>query len=186
MKRILACTFISALMVGCGGGGSGSDLEKTNENTTPGSGSSDGNDDSDPVTPPDQVTVLEGTWKKPCGHVEGEAHYDIVTVSFTRSAFATSIENYIDSACTTPLPEAPNPTSSGNFTLGEDVLLSSGLTATELTSHVTQFNGADFEIDEYNVVYINNNILYTGEGTTSSPDQRPTSLDYNRPFYRLN
>ncbi|WP_286811903.1 hypothetical protein, partial [Marinobacter sp. UBA2678] len=64
--------------------------------------------------------------------------------------------------------------------------LSSGLTATELTSHVTQFNGADFEIDEYNVVYINNNILYTGEGTTSSPDQRPTSLDYDRPFYRLN
>lgn len=186
MKRVVACTLVSALMAGCGGGGNGSDLKKDGVNTTPDSGSPDGNENNVPVTPSDQITVLEGTWKKQCGHVEGEAHYDIVTVSFTRGQLTTSIENYIDSRCITPLQEAPNPTSSGNFALGEDVLLSTGLTATELDTHVTQFDGADFDINEYNIVYIDNNMLLTGEGEADSPEQRPTSLDYDRPFYRVN
>ncbi len=42
------------------------------------------------------------------------------------------------------------------------------------------------EIDEYTIVYIENNILYTGEGDGESPAQRPTSLDYDRPFDRVN
>ncbi|MFV8570255.1 hypothetical protein ACNQ6O_03500 [Marinobacter sp. SBS5] len=177
MKRIALFTLVSALMAGCGGGGSGSDLDKVDGNTPT----------SDKIPPPsDEITKLEGTWKKQCGPVQGEVHHDIVTVTFTRGTFSTSIENYTDSGCTIPLPEAPNPTSSGYFTLGADVVLGSGITATELDTHVTQYNGADWEIDEYTIVYINNNILFTAEGDGDSPAQRPTSLDYNRPFYRIN
>ncbi len=182
MKRVVACTLVSALMAGCGGGGSGSDLEKTSGNTTPDTG----NEDNGAVTPSDQITVLEGTWNKQCGPVEGETHHDIVTVSFTGGTFASSIENYIDSGCSIPFQEAPNPTSSGNFALGDDILLSDGLTATELDTHITQFDGAHFDINEYSIIYIDNDIFYTAEGTTDSTAQRPTSLDYGRPFYRIN
>lgn len=182
MKRILVCTLVSALMVGCGGGGNGSNLESVNEDAgSPGEG-----EDNGPVTPGDQITALEGTWKKQCGRVDGELHYDIVTVTFTRGTYTTSIENFIDSGCLTPLPEAPNPVASGNFSLGEDVLLSDGVTATELNTQVTRFNGADFEINEYDIVYIKNNVLYTSIESGSSPELRPTSLNYNRPFDRLN
>ncbi|MBU2953685.1 hypothetical protein [Marinobacter sp. F3R08] len=186
MKRIVMCTLVSALMAGCGGGGNGSNLEPVNEDTTPDTGTPEEGEDNGTVTPGDQVTVLEGTWKKQCGSVDGESHYDIVTVSFTLGTFTTSIENYIDSGCTIPLQEAPNPVSSGNFSLGEDVVLSEGLTATELDTHVTQFDGAYFEIYEYDIIYINNNVLYAGIESGSSPEQRASSLNYNRPFYRLN
>lgn len=182
MKKFLFCTLASVMMVGCGGGGSGSVLEETEENADP----EIGNEDSGAVTPSDQITVLDGTWKKQCGPVEGEPHYDIVTVSFSRGEFTTDIENYIDSGCTTPQPFAPNPTSSGNFALGDDVLLSDGLTATEFNIHTTQFDGAFFDIKEYDIVYIDNDTLYAGDGETDSPLQRPTSLDYDRPFYRIN
>ncbi|MBZ0334602.1 hypothetical protein [Marinobacter sp. AL4B] len=186
MTRIALFTLVSALMTGCGGGGSGDDPGKIEEGTPPDSGSSDGSDDNDNATPSDEITLLEGTWNKQCGPVKGEVHHDIVTITFTRGTFSTSIENYIDSGCMVPLPEAPNPTSSGYFTLGADVVLGSGITATELDSHVTRYNGADWEIDEYTIVYIENNILYTGEGDGESPAQRPTSLDYDRPFDRVN
>lgn len=182
MKKLLFCTLVSAMMVGCGGGGSGSVLEETNENPNP----ETGNEDSDAVTPSDQITVLDGTWKKQCGPVEGEPHYDIVTLSFSRGEFTTDIENYIDSGCTAPLTMAPNPTSSGNFELGDDVVLSDGVTATEINTHITQFDGAYFDIVEYNIIYINNDTLYSGDDLVDSPVQRPTSLDYNRPFYRIN
>lgn len=182
MKKVLVCTLVSALMAGCGGGSNGSDLEKNNPDTASGSDSSD----SGAVTPTNQVTVLEGTWKKQCGPVEGEEHHDIVTVTFTRSEFTSSIENYTDTSCTNPLEMAPNPTASGNFTLGEDVLLSDGITAIELDTHITQFDGAPFDINEYNIAYIDNDSLYFGEGEADSPQQRPTSLDYDRPFFRMN
>ncbi|MGK0524140.1 MAG: hypothetical protein ACI92N_001779 [Pseudomonadales bacterium] len=182
MKRMVMCTLVSVLMAGCGDGGNGSNLESVNEDT----GSSGEGEDNGTITPGDQITALEGTWKKQCGNVDGESHYDIVTVSFTQGTFTTSIENYIDSGCTTPFQEAPNPISSGVFSLGEDVLLSEGVTATEFNTHVTQFNGADFEINEYDIVYINNNVLYAGLESGSSPELRPTSLNYNRQFYRLN
>lgn len=186
MKKVLVCTLVSALMTGCGGGGSGSDPENTNPNTASGSESPEETKGGGAITPTNQATVLEGTWRKQCGPVEGEEHYDIVTVTFTRSEFTGSIENYTNPGCTTPLQMAPNPTSSGILTVGEDLLLSTGLTATELDTHITQFNGAPFEIDDYTIFYIDNDTLYLGEGEADSPQQRPTSLDYDRPFYRVN
>lgn len=186
MKKVLVCTLVSALMAGCGGGSDGSDLEKSNPNTASGSDSPEENRDDGAMTPTNQVTELEGTWKKQCGPVEGEEHHDIVTVTFTRGEFTSSIENYTNTSCTVPFEMAPNPTSSGTFTLGEDVLVSDGTTAIELDTHVTQFDGAPFDINDYTIVYINNDSLYLGEGEADSPQERPTSLNYDRPFYRLN
>lgn len=181
MKRILVCTLVSAFMVGCGGGGNGSNPESVNEET----GSSGEGEDNGTVTPGDQVTALEGTWNKQCGKVDGESHYDIVTVSFTVGKVSTNIENYIDGGCTIPVQEAPNPVASGNFSLGENIVLSDGVTATELNTHVTRFDGAEFDIYEYDIFYIDNDTLYTSIESGSTPEQRPTSLNYNRPFDRV-
>lgn len=186
MKKILALTLVSALMAGCGGGSSGGDLEADNPDNGSGSDSSQGDGDNGSGTPTDQVTALDGTWKKDCGPVEGQEHYDIVTVTHDRGTFTSSIENYRDASCTLPLEYSPNPTASGSYTVGEDVSLSDGVTATKMDSHITQFNGAPFDINDYNIFYIQNNILYIGKGDADTPQTRPATLDYDRPYYRIN
>ncbi|MAA65553.1 MAG: hypothetical protein CL581_12330 [Alteromonadaceae bacterium] len=186
MRTILAFTLASTLMAGCGGSSDSSDQGTNSSGTGSESDSSQGGNDNDSTNPTGEATVLEGTWRKQCGPVAGQEHSDIVTLTFTGNTFTSDIENYLDAGCNVPYAEAPNPTASGTFVLGEDVMLSSGVTATELDSHITQFDGAPFDIDEYNVIYIQGDILYTGEGEADSPQQRPTSLDYNRPFDRVN
>lgn len=184
MKKILAFTLVSTLMAGCGGGSDGGDQSSNNLGNGSGSGSSQGGNDNASGT--GEATVLEGTWRKPCGPVPGQEHHDIVTFTSTGNTFTTSIENYSDASCTNPYEYAPNPTASGTFTLGDDVLLSDGVTATEHDSHITQFNGSPFILDDYNIIYIQGDMLYIGEGEADTPEQRPTTLDYNRPYYRVN
>lgn len=178
MKRILLCTLISALLAGCGGESHGNDLEELDENTSLETGS----EANGAVTSAIQRTVLEGTWQKQCGPVEGAAHYDFVTVSFSYGKFSTHIKNYNNSHCTDLFNEA---TSSGNFALGGDVLLSDGATATELIFNTIEYNGAHFDDKEYNIVYIDKDTFYAGSDSFDSPTQWPTSLDYSSPFYRV-
>ncbi len=184
MKKILAFTLVSALMTGCGGGSNGGEQDSNSLGNDSGSGSSQDSNGSSSGS--GQATVLEGTWRKPCGPVSGQEHHDIVTFTSTGNTFTSSIENYIDASCTTPYAEAPNPTASGTFTLGDNVVLGDGVTATEHDSHITQFNGAPFIIDDYNIIYIQDDTLYIGEGEAETPEQRPTTLDYSRPYYRVN
>lgn len=181
MKKILALTLISALMAGCGGGSSGgsndSDVNK------PDNGNSNGNETG---TPSGEATVLEGTWNKPCGLVPDSGHYDIITHTYTGNQFHTSIENYTDANCTTLFPEGGNPTASGYFTLGDKVVTGSGVTATEEDSHITEYDGVPFDLHEYTIFLIDNDTLYYGDGEAEAPEQRPTQLDYNRAYYRVN
>ncbi|SFM32598.1 hypothetical protein [Marinobacter zhejiangensis] len=186
MKKILAFTLVSALMTGCGGGSDGDDQNTNNPGSGSGTDSSQGGNDHGSGASNGEPTVLEGTWRKPCGPVPGEEHHDIVTFTSTGNEFTSSIENYTDANCTNPHPDAPNPTSLGTFTLGDDVLLSDGVTATEFDSHITHFDGAPFIVDDYNIVYIQGDTLYIGVEGGETPAQRPTSLDYDQPYYRVN
>jgi len=134
---------------------------------------------------------LSGTWLKPCGSVDNtdpDSLYDIVEVTLTGSSFSSSILNYIDPSCSTLLSMAPNPTSSGTHTTGENFTTTGGLTATEMDTHITQFNGAPFDIDDYSLYYLDEDIVYFGdtEGFKdgSSNALRSDTIDFNRAFYR--
>ncbi len=171
----------------CGGGSSGGTQNPTNSNSdAPTSAISSGSASS--ANSNTQSTELEGTWKKLCAQADDGEHYDIVTVTFTRNTLSSNIENYEDSSCTIPLSYAPNPTASGTFIIGATVTLADATQAKELDSHIDTYAGAPFDIDEYGLYRIENDLLYIEKksepynGTT--PQLRPNTLDYNRPFHR--
>lgn len=138
------------------------------------------------------VTELEGTWVKPCGIgyrevPEAPYHYDVVEIVFTGSSFASDIKNYEDSSCTQPISYAPNPTSSGTFSLGGEVMTESGIMARELDSHITIFDGAEFDVDNFTIYAIETGTLYMGKQTPekdeSTPELRETALDFERAYF---
>lgn len=198
MEKLVLLSLVSALMAGCVGNESytkignyfkGSDKNPVTEIEDTESEGTDTENNADDTEKVYNATVttsdLEGSWRKPCGHVEGEAHYDIVTVSFSRSEFTTDIKNYLDAGCTSPLPGAPNPTSLSKFTLGNGVMLNDGTIVTEVDSRTMRYDGAHFYPEEHSIVYIKNDTLYTGADDQDTL-QRPTRLDYNRPFHKIN
>ncbi|TCS38749.1 hypothetical protein [Reinekea marinisedimentorum] len=166
----------AVLISGCGSeGGSTVDeaVPSTVENNTP------------------STTELEGSWLKSCSAVDQEdpeTLYDIVALEFTGSTFSSSIQNYTDSSCLTSFDYAPNPTSSGYFSLGSDVTTSGGLQATEIDTHIEIYNGAEFDIDEYTIYYIDGTALYVGDDSgindASSAELRPNALNFERVFVK--
>lgn len=132
------------------------------------------------------LSELEGSWRKPCGPVDGSPHFDIVTISFSRSEFTTDIKNYIDAGCTQPYREAPNPTALIKFKLGNGIMLNDGTIVTEMNSRTMHSDGADFYPEEYNIIYIKNGTFYAGVDDQDTTLQRPTRLDYKRPFHKVN
>jgi hypothetical protein len=169
-----------ALTYGCGGSSSNDD-----------DGDSDGDNTGNSGSDSNQATELEGTWRKSCGAIDQSdpgTFYDIVTLTFSGNGFSSSIENYTDASCSSPLPMSANPTASGTFTLGTSVSLSGGNSATQLDSHITTYNGAPFDIDDYTIYLINNSTLYLGAEDDvfdgSSPSLRSQDLDYDRAYSR--
>jgi len=57
-----------------------------------------------------------------------------------------------------------------------------------MDTHITQFNGAPFDIDDYSLYYLDEDIVYFGdtEGFKdgSSNALRSDTIDFNRAFYR--
>jgi len=137
------------------------------------------------------ATILEGSWVKSCSAQDPndpDTYYDVITVSFASNRFDSSVEIYTDTGCTIPDALSPNPTASGNFTVGNNLTTTGGLEATELDSQVILSNGRTFNSNDFNIFYITGNILYVGDtrGTNdgSTPALRPDSLDLNRGFDR--
>ena len=162
-------------------------------------GSDDGNNnspvaDNELIVSEDETsttTELEGTWLKSCSAVDQndpDTLYDIVEVKFNNNKVNSSIFNFTDSHCTTSLSFSPNPTSSGVFSLGEQIITSGGVESIIIDTHIDTFDGAPFIIDEFSIYYLDNNTLYLGD-TTGVKDglttaNRPDSIDYNRIFIR--
>lgn len=132
------------------------------------------------------ISALIGTWSRDCAEEnpgEADTLYDTVKLTFEDSAAHTDINVYEDSACTIPFLHAPNPTASGTYTIGDSFTSVEGLEVIELDTHITEMNGAEFDILEYTIFYIDGNRLYMGENSDDSQD-RPTSLDFIRVFYK--
>lgn len=83
---------------------------------------------------------------------------------------------------------AYNPTAKGTFVLGGTITTSGGIQAIKIDSHITEYNGAPFETDEYGIVYINGDNMYNGntsdEKDGTAPDLRPDTLNFERVFVR--
>ena len=175
--RLFGIVLLAVGMAACGGSG-GVDAPASGGGTGGGSG----------------ATALEGTWVKACGIGKGEdptdpkAFYDVVTLKFTGSNFESDIKNYSDSGCTVPIPNVPNPTAKGSFVLGNVTMTTGGLQATEIDSHITEFNGAPFDIDDFDIFRIDGVNLYFGDisgiNDGTAPALRPNTLDFNRVYMR--
>jgi len=166
----LICTLAIALIVSaCGGGGGG------------GGGNT--------------ATVLEGTWIKPCGLGIGEdpnnatTRYEVIALTFRNNVVDTSIQNYTDAACTTPAPVDDIVTISATFVIGNSVT-ASGLSATEIDTTTTTYNGNAATGASYDVFYIDTTtspeLLYFGDtlnsGDATTALTRPTALELTRPY----
>ena len=202
MYRILILALLSLLLIACGGGSgdgnssssssSGGADSGSSSSSSSSSGSSGGSSSSSGSSSGgSSVTTLEGTWIKACGIADPndpDSHSDIVTTTFSGNQLDSNIENYQDAACTVPLPVAPNPTSSGTFTVGDTLTTTGGLQATEIDSHIDTFNGAPFVIDEFTIFYIDGNSLFLGDDSGAldalSDATRPDTLNFNREFIR--
>lgn len=160
-----------------------------------GGDSRSGKANKDPVNDEGKVgsdeTMLDGVWVKECGPVdeaEGDSFYDVVTLTFQGNKFHSDIKNFMDASCTTPLEGAPNPTGSGDFFIGDEVVAESGLLAHEINTHITEYNGAEFDIYDYTMFRVETNKLYLGkdseENDGESPEARNRSLDFERIYYK--
>lgn len=196
MYKLLLSIVLCSWLVSCGGGSSSSDDSENNtlsgDNIINGdNGGETGENVSEEAgnssESSGEVSVLEGNWLKSCGPVD-DTHYDIVSIHFQNNQFMSNIENYEDATCTVPLSFSPNPTADGTFTLGNMFVTSGGLEATEIESNITQFNGAPFIIDEYDIFYIDGDNLYFGDvsgvNDASTPELRPNTLDFFGVFVR--
>ncbi|WP_425641987.1 hypothetical protein ACPUEK_01055 [Marinomonas gallaica] len=65
-------------------------------------------------------------------------------------------------------------------------MLNDGTIVTEMNSRTMHSDGADFYPEEYNIIYIKNGTFYAGVDDQDTTLQRPTRLDYKRPFHKIN
>jgi hypothetical protein len=140
-------------------------------------------------------TILEGTWKKPCSPMYPEntgGLYDVITVTYTGTRFISVSELYTDANCTADFTPPQNVniagTISGTFSPGNTITVAASIQATEQDSHISQLNSATVNFNHYDIVYITENILYTGdligEKDAYGQETRPDTINLNRGFYR--
>ena len=189
-RGVLFLGMIAVAFLQACGGGSSSNTKEGLSSTNADALSSVVSSESSSSTPA-QAAELEGVWKKFCGAADlsdPDTHYDIITVTFSGNTLFSSIENYEDASCSVALSFAPNPTASGTFSIGNSVTLIDATQAMELDSHINTYNGAEFKIDEYGLYRIEGDVVYFEDDTEvkdgSTPELRPNTLNYNRPFYR--
>lgn len=156
------------------------------------------NDNLNDATPTDTTpTVLEGTWFKGCGIGLGEnssdpdAFYDEITLTFTGNKAESLINNFADASCTIPYFISPEVTAKGVFSIGDQFITDSGLTARQIDDHVTEYQGALFDINTYGLFYIDptdsNRLLFGDDNGTLdglSPATRPTALNFDRIYIK--
>lgn len=136
-------------------------------------------------------TVLDGVWVKECGPVEeteGDPLYDVVTLTFEGNDFKSDIKNFMDASCMTPLAVSPNPTSSGDLSIGDEIVAESGLLVHELDTHITEYNGAEFDLYDYTIFRIEADKLYLGKNTGvndgESAETRHQALNFERIYHK--
>ena len=139
-----------------------------------------------------QASPLEGSWIRHCQIADAsdpESHYDIIRLKFSSDSFSSDIKNFTDSQCLHALKYAPNPTASGKFSIAKSFENSQGKTVTEIDTLITKFNGAPFDIKQFEVFMIQENKLYfsvqSSDDTSSTAQQRETNINFSHYFIPL-
>ncbi|MGH1487218.1 MAG: hypothetical protein ACRBCI_13475 [Cellvibrionaceae bacterium] len=197
MKPLIILSLLLLMLASCGGGSNGSSDDTvvddgsntgTGTNNNGGGNTNSGNGNNGGASSGGNTTTeLEGEWLKICGPIDPAFPadgYDIVRLTFMGDQIFTDIENYTDAACSVAFPQSPNPTATSTFTLGEVVMTSNGIDATEIDIQITEFNGAPFDEFEYDIYAIEDDNLYGGTVIGLSPEERPDTLDFIRVFVR--
>lgn len=138
---------------------------------------------------------LAGTWSTGCvldDTGDPADGYEIDTISFTGEEFTVSAASYSDAGCTAAVADDDDVDLGGTYTLGDAVLTTEGMEATEIdfSAELPAVTGAEpAAVTFRDLVHVDGDILYLGEGdfddvddATSEP--RPDSLDLDDPFPR--
>ena len=113
---------------------------------------------------------------------EPDTLYDTVRLTFDGDTINSDIKVYEDSKCLNPFAHAPNPTASGKFVIGGTLTSTTGVVVTEIDVHIDRFNGAPFDIKNYDIFYLNGDALYLSFEAADEPHNRPDTLDLDRVF----
>ncbi len=139
-----------------------------------------------------QTSPLEGSWVRHCQIADAadpESHYDIIRLKFSGDSFISDIKNFTDPQCKTPFKYAPNPTATGKFSIGSSLENSQGETVVEIDTHITTFNGAPFDIQQFEVFLLKENKLYfsveADDARLPSAQNRLTEIDFSHHFLPL-
>ena len=132
------------------------------------------------------TSELTGVWFKDCNEqdpFDTDTLYETVKLIFTSTTFESDIHNYTDSDCTIPFANSPNPKARGNYTIGASFTSGDGLTVKEINTYITDFNGAPFDVTDYNIFYINGDELTLGDDAETAAE-RPTLLNFDATFIK--
>lgn len=133
-----------------------------------------------PALPPPNVSEgvkVDGLWKTDCVPVSGV--YTIVSVQFAGNTMKVLADIYTGSTCATKYPGTTTSESNGTFALAGQS--SSIANAVNIDYTLTDKTTGEKDV-VFDVVLVENNIMYLGATKGTSPNQRPTQLDRTMAF----
>jgi hypothetical protein len=127
------------------------------------------------------VPDINGSWSpRGCEDSGSDGYYQSwVTFNTLTSTLVSSEATYSDANCLIIIRESSD--GAYWFTLGETITTDSGLAAREI--NVFQTEGM-LTAGMYSILRLDGDLLYLGD-TTSTPEDRPTSLDFENPATRI-
>ncbi|NRA25567.1 MAG: hypothetical protein HRU08_14070, partial [Oleispira sp.] len=127
-------------------------------------------------------TKLQGDWTSNCLLSSDGVRYDIVNYVFRSNNFSSFTQKYTDSNCTSvSTASGHSETYSGTYSIGSDVTLSSGLTASELDLNIEQGTNIDSAKTVKQIVYLGSNYMYLGKQGADTAI-RPIDFNANKVF----
>jgi hypothetical protein len=182
MYRHITLLTLSLVLVACGGGDDNSDTPENN---------SEIETDADTVTNDDsnesEASLVAGfTWKL-CNQFSGSSTQ--FPQVFTDTDYVAIYNTFTNDNCSGE-PLTSSEVSAGTYTLGNTVVTSGGFTATEIDFHVTSVVGSSLptanQYTLYDIVYVENDLLYYGDIRSDSADTRPNTINFEDAYTQEN
>ena len=136
------------------------------------------NPNPNPNPTPITLADLQGLWLICANSIAPTPGIELV---FENNTWVTYNMEFEDSNCLTSL--SSQLAGQGAFSLGSSIITNSGVTATEL--NIVHGDGTEW----FDLIYIDQNQLYLGDyntGDGTSPDTRPTDIDFTIALTKMN
>ncbi|WP_406672183.1 hypothetical protein [Natronospira sp.] len=146
-----------------------------------GNGNGDGGDNGDGDA---GLEPLQGAWTSGCVFIDGENQILERHVDGNIAEGYFEIFDEADTSC------ANTPVFSGylawEISAGDEITTDSGVTARELDIELTDDpDGLGAPDNEYDIFRVEGDTPYFGDNPSTSPENRPTALDWDTPFHRM-